>query len=191
VTSGWGTPGLPDGQPGVGAADVSCQDAHAGTIPGCPDRRNRILAAAAQGVPGVPGAPAQRPRSACSGGRNKASRGPVRNGIGSRGDWWGDINMAIKEDTFEINKRRALDYLKPATSSTCIDGFAGWDEKYRIKVRIICTNAYHALFMHNMLIRPTPEQLADFGEPDYVIFNAGQMPANPLTQGIGSRPAST
>jgi phosphoenolpyruvate carboxykinase (ATP) len=29
-----------------------------------------------------------------------------------------------------------------------------------------------------MLIRPTPKQLADFGEPDFIIYNAGQFPAN-------------
>lgn len=27
------------------------------------------------------------------------------------------------------------------------DGFAGWDPKYRIKVRVICARAYHALFV--------------------------------------------
>jgi ATP-dependent phosphoenolpyruvate carboxykinase len=28
--------------------------------------------------------------------------------------------------------------------------------------------------MYNMLIRPTDEELADFGEPDFVIYNAGE-----------------
>lgn len=37
----------------------------------------------------------------------------------------------------------------------------------------MCERAYHALFMNNMLIRPTREQLSTFGEPDYVIYNAG------------------
>jgi phosphoenolpyruvate carboxykinase (ATP) len=37
-----------------------------------------------------------------------------------------------------------------------------------------------------MLIRPTPEQLADFGEPDFVIYNAGQFPANRFTKGMSS-----
>ncbi len=41
--------------------------------------------------------------------------------------------------------------------------------------------------MHNMLMRPTPSELADFGEPDYVIFNAGQFPANPHTHQMTSR----
>ena len=38
-----------------------------------------------------------------------------------------------------------------------------------------------------MLIRPAPEELISFGEPDYVIFNAGAFPANPLTAGMTSR----
>jgi phosphoenolpyruvate carboxykinase (ATP) len=47
-------------------------------------------------------------------------------------------------------------------------------------------NAYHALFMWNMLIRPTAEQLASFGDPDYTILNAGVFPANPLTNEMSS-----
>ena len=35
-----------------------------------------------------------------------------------------------------------------------VDGFAGWDPKRRLKIRVICARPYHALFMHNMLIRP-------------------------------------
>ena len=29
--------------------------------------------------------------------------------------------------------------------------------------------------MHNMLIRPSQAELAEFGEPDWVIYNAGQI----------------
>ena len=48
----------------------------------------------------------------------------------------------------------------------------------RFKVRVVCSRAYHALFMQNMLICPTPEELEDFGEPDFVILNAGPNKAN-------------
>ena len=41
--------------------------------------------------------------------------------------------------------------------------------------------------MHNMLIRPTGEELTSFGTPDYVIYNAGQFPANRLTAGMTSK----
>jgi len=41
--------------------------------------------------------------------------------------------------------------------------------------------------MQNMLIMPTPEELADFGEPDYVIFNGGHFPANRYTSAMTSK----
>lgn len=101
--------------------------------------------------------------------------------------WWGDVNVAVDEHTFEINRERAIDYLNTRDMLYVVDGYGGWDEKERIKVRIICTRPYHALFMWNMLIRPTPEQLETFGEPDYVVFNAGQFPANRYTSGMTSK----
>lgn len=100
--------------------------------------------------------------------------------------WWGPVNIKMDEHTFEINRERAIDYLNTRDDIYVFDGFAGWDPKYRIKVRIICSRAYHALFMHNMLIRPTQEELEHFGEPDFIIYNAGQFPANRFTAGMTS-----
>ncbi len=68
-----------------------------------------------------------------------------------------------------------------------VDGYAGWDVRYRFKVRVICTRPYHALFMHTMLIRPTREEHSHFGHPDSVIFNAGRFPANSKTPGMTSK----
>lgn len=100
--------------------------------------------------------------------------------------WWGPVNIKLDEHTFEINRERAIDYLNTREDIYVFDGFAGWDPKYRIKVRVICARAYHALFMHNMLIRPTREELEEFGEPDFTIYNAGQFPANRFTTGMTS-----
>src|SRR5260221_14051707 len=41
--------------------------------------------------------------------------------------------------------------------------------------------------MHTMLIRPTKEELENFGPPEFVIYNAGAFPANRLTAGMGSK----
>ncbi len=101
--------------------------------------------------------------------------------------WWGAVNIAVDEHTFEINRERAIDYLNTRPKLYVVDGFGGWDPNEQIKVRIVCTRPYHALFMWNMLIRPTDEQLANFGEPDYVVFNAGQFPANRYTTGMTSK----
>src|SRR4051812_45062518 len=79
--------------------------------------------------------------------------------------WWGSVNVPIDEDTFETNRERAIDYLNTRKRLYVIDAFAGWDKDNRAKVRIICTRPYHALFMHIMLIRPTKDELRDFGSP--------------------------
>lgn len=100
---------------------------------------------------------------------------------------WGPINIELDEHVFMINHERAVDYLNTRDRLFVVDAFAGWDEEYRIKVRIVCTRAYHALFMQNMLIMPTEGELTDFGEPDYVIFNAGGFPANRYTSKMTSK----
>lgn len=101
--------------------------------------------------------------------------------------WWGPVNKPCSERTWSINRERAADYLRTRDHIYIVDAFAGWDPKYRIKVRVVCARAYHALFMTNMLIRPTEEELAHFGEPDFTVWNAGQFPANLHTQDMSSK----
>jgi phosphoenolpyruvate carboxykinase (ATP) len=120
-------------------------------------------------------------------GRSPADKRIVRHPNSEDDIWWGPINMEIDAHTFQINRERAQDYLNTRDRLYVIDGFAGWDPKYRLKARIICSRPYHALFMHNMLIRPSAEELASFGEPDFVIYNAGAFPANRQTQHMTSK----
>src|SRR5207244_6695284 len=80
-----------------------------------------------------------------------------------------------------------IDYLNTRPRLYVLDGFAGWHHRHRLKIRLIAARPYHALFMHNMLIRPTAAELAQFGEPDYVIFNAGESPANQHTRQMTSK----
>ncbi|HEY4284179.1 MAG TPA: phosphoenolpyruvate carboxykinase (ATP), partial [Chthoniobacterales bacterium] len=119
-------------------------------------------------------------------GRSPKDKRVVENPASKNDIWWGTVNIPCDERTFQINRQRALDYLNTQERLYCFDGFAGWDPKYRIKVRVICSRPYHALFMHTMLIRPTRDELASFGTPDLVIYNAGAFPANRLTSGMGS-----
>ena len=55
-----------------------------------------------------------------------------------------------------------------------VDGFCGANENTRMKVRFIMEVAWQAHFVKNMFIRPTDEELANFGEPDFVVFNASK-----------------
>lgn len=120
-------------------------------------------------------------------GRSPKDKRIVRHPASENDVWWGTVNLPIEDQTFQINLERARDYLNTRDRLYCVDAFAGWDPRYRLKIRVICARPYHALFMHNMLIRPTQEELADFGDPDCVIYNAGQFPANRYTTGMTSK----
>ncbi len=100
--------------------------------------------------------------------------------------WWGEVNKELSPTSYEANRQRAIDYLNSQDQVYVIDAFAGWDVEHRIKVRVICARAYHALFMHNMLVRPSVKELENFGTPDYVILNAGEFPADPGNPGLTS-----
>eukprot|EP00898_Chlorokybus_atmophyticus_P009214 jgi/Chlat1/9294/Chrsp99S08501 len=101
--------------------------------------------------------------------------------------WWGNVNIPLGDESFQVNKRRACDYLSVCERVYVIDGYGGWDPAYRVKVRVISSRPYHALFMQNMMIRPNHQELMeDFSTVDYVIYNAGEFFADPSTPGMTS-----
>lgn len=117
-------------------------------------------------------------------GRSPKDKRIVESEVSKEDIWWGDVNRPISEGSFDQVRDQALNHLQKSTRLYVIDGFAGWHPDYRIKVRIICERPYHALFMNNMLIRPTRKELLTFGEPDYVIYNAGRSHADPSINGV-------
>jgi len=120
-------------------------------------------------------------------GRSPQDKRVVKHPDSEKDIWWGPVNHPMDHQGFCINRERAIDYLNTCERLYVVDAFAGWHPQHRLKIRIVCSRPYHALFMHTMLIRPTPEELSSFGEPDYVIFNAGRFPANRLTEGMTSK----
>jgi len=119
-------------------------------------------------------------------GRSPKDRHVVRDPETEADIWWGPVNFPFESSSFEQNRDCAREFLNAQNHLYVIDGFAGWDPAYRLAVRLICARPYHALFMHNMLIRPTAEELASFGEPDFVIYNAGQGSADESVPGVTS-----
>jgi phosphoenolpyruvate carboxykinase (ATP) len=120
-------------------------------------------------------------------GRSPKDKRIVKNPASEKEVWWGTTNVPLDPNSYRTVRQRALDYLNVCDRLYCFDGFAGWDPKYRIKVRVICSRPYHALFMHTMLIRPTTEELSAFNQPDFVIYNAGVFPADRLMPDVGSK----
>jgi len=129
-------------------------------------------------------------RSGAKTGRCPKDKRIVSEASSAQDIWWARNpkdggNIALDEQAFMINRERAVDYLNTRKRLFVIDAYAGWDPKYRIRVRVVCCRAYHALFMRNMLIMPDPEELENWS-PDFVIYNAGEFPCNRFTKGMTS-----
>jgi phosphoenolpyruvate carboxykinase (ATP) len=93
--------------------------------------------------------------------------------------WWGPVNKPISTEQNRFCRDLAVRYLNTRRNLFVVDGYAGWDPEYRLKIRVLCSRPYHALFMKNMLIRPTASELErDFAQDkdiDFHIFNAGEL----------------
>jgi phosphoenolpyruvate carboxykinase (ATP) len=101
--------------------------------------------------------------------------------------WWGKVNQKLPEAKFAILKARVQAYLQGQELFTQ-DLYAGADPANRIRVRLVTTGAWQALFARNMFIRPPAADLAGF-TPDYVILHAPQFEADPAIDGVKSSTA--
>lgn len=101
--------------------------------------------------------------------------------------WWGKVNQKLPRDKFAVLKGRVQAYLQGRELFTQ-DLYAGADPDNRIRVRLVTTGAWHALFSRNMFIRPKAEELADF-VPDYVIIHAPYFETDPAIDGVNSTSA--
>ena len=62
------------------------------------------------------------------------------------------------------------------------DLFGGADPAYRLPVRFVTPNAWHALFVRNMFIRPDTADLAGF-QPKFTVLHAPEFQADPARHG--------
>ncbi len=101
--------------------------------------------------------------------------------------WWGKVNQKMPETKFATLKGRVQAYLQGRELFTQ-DLYAGADPANRIRVRLVTTGAWQALFARNMFIRPPAHELAGF-TPDYVILHAPQFEADPALDGVNGTTA--
>jgi phosphoenolpyruvate carboxykinase (ATP) len=105
----------------------------------------------------------------------------------TKDDIWWEGNRSIEPSTWDLLEERAKTYLSSKERLYVVDGYAGWDKNHRIRVRIVCSRPYHALFMSNMLIMPNHEELKEFiNGVDYTVWNSGEFPATKLFPGVTS-----
>lgn len=97
---------------------------------------------------------------------------------------WGDVNQPISDEIFDDLHQKMIDYLSDKNLYVK-DLYAGADPDYRLNVRVVSQVAYHALFAHNMFIRPDKDELKNH-DPEFTVLAAPQFQADPETDGTRS-----
>ncbi|MBM4762644.1 phosphoenolpyruvate carboxykinase (ATP) [Bacillus sp. B15-48] len=98
---------------------------------------------------------------------------------------WGSVNEPISEEAFSNLYSKVLDYLKEKDEVFVFKGFAGADKKHQLPIQVINEYAWHNLFVHQLFIRPTAEELVDH-EAEFTVISAPGFKANPEVDGTKS-----
>jgi phosphoenolpyruvate carboxykinase (ATP) len=104
---------------------------------------------------------------------------------GSQDQVWWDKNKPMAESHFEALLTGVKAHLNGLDELFVQDLFGGADDQYRLPVRFITPNAWHALFVRNMFIRPGVADLAGF-TPGFTVYHAPDMEADPAAHGTRS-----
>lgn len=83
---------------------------------------------------------------------------------------WGKVNVPTTQEVFDALYEKMIAYLQNR-ELFIFDGFAGADPKYTKAFRVVNEMASQNLFIHQLLLRPTEEQLATY-KPDFTIIAA-------------------
>jgi phosphoenolpyruvate carboxykinase (ATP) len=97
------------------------------------------------------------------------------------GVWWGGFNQPISQEKYDALRQRIIDHMN-AREVFVQDAFVGADPKYRRSVRAYTETAWANIFVDNLFIRPTPEDLKDF-VPNFTIIDAPSFKADPERDG--------
>ena len=90
---------------------------------------------------------------------------------------WGSVNQPLDVDVFDKLWEQAKQHFQGRDVFT-YDGYACADPAYRVGVRVITENAWHACFTQCLLRRPANEEHAAF-HPDLLILHAPSMKLDP------------
>ncbi|HZK96822.1 MAG TPA: phosphoenolpyruvate carboxykinase (ATP) [Prolixibacteraceae bacterium] len=121
-------------------------------------------------------------------GRSPKDKFFVKDAITEDTLWWdGVINRPITPEIFTDLKGLVSNHLSTSDKLFVVDVFCGTNANTRMKVRFIMEVAWQAHFVTNMFIRPSHYELANFGEPDFVVLNGSKV-TNPnwKAQGLNS-----
>jgi phosphoenolpyruvate carboxykinase (ATP) len=115
-------------------------------------------------------------------GRSPKDKFIVKDAITENTVHWNNFNIAIEPTYYQQLKTKVLDYLGQQEEVWVRDAYACADTNYRLNIRVINENPWSNLFVYNMFLRPTEEELDHF-QPDWYIIQAPGFKADPAVDG--------
>src|SRR6266581_2260877 len=98
--------------------------------------------------------------------------------------WWGKVNQPIAPEKFERLKADVEAHLS-GQELFVRDVYACADPHFRLPIRFVTPNAWHALFVYNMFLRPADGELSRFA-PGFEVLHAPEFHADPRVHGTRS-----
>ena len=97
---------------------------------------------------------------------------------------WGKVNQPFPPEKFEALLQRVLRHMAERDLYV-MDLAAGADPANRLPLQVICEYAWHALFVKQLFVRPTPAELAEH-RPEFTVIAAPEFDAVPERDGVRS-----
>jgi len=114
-------------------------------------------------------------------GRSPKDRFIVKDAITEDAIWWGNINIPFDADAFDKLYDKVTNYLSEKDVYVR-DAIACADPAYKMNLRVVNEYPWSNLFVYNMFIRPTEEEVKSF-DPEWTVINAPGFMADPAVDG--------
>jgi phosphoenolpyruvate carboxykinase (ATP) len=98
--------------------------------------------------------------------------------------WWGPVNQPLEPAAFDHLYHLVRAYLQ-GRDLFVTDAYAGADPAHRLKVRVVASQAWHALFARCLFLDVPAAELNVF-LPDWTILHAAGLHADPASDGTKS-----
>ncbi|HSZ75196.1 MAG TPA: phosphoenolpyruvate carboxykinase [Rhizomicrobium sp.] len=117
-------------------------------------------------------------------GRSANDKFVVRDAATESQVWW-DNNKPMTQAHFDALHADMMAFAE-GRELFAKDLFGGADLEHRLPVRVVTEYAWHSLFVHQLLIRPTAAQLKGFS-PEFTIIDLPNFEADPAKHGCTSK----
>jgi phosphoenolpyruvate carboxykinase (ATP) len=117
-------------------------------------------------------------------GRSPKDKFAVKDSITENRVDWGSVNLPFSPEKFDALYDRVLEYLQDKQLYVQ-DLFCGADPRYRLPIQVINEYAWHNLFVRQLFIRATEEELKTH-KPEFTIVAAPGFLSDPKRDGTNS-----